>query len=84
MDLGGYMLIKNNQLSYEEYEGGMTMVQINYNYDGVMSEMFMYSDYMHQLVKVDLEHFEQRHPTMYAYFQQRINDAVNNNYKEYL
>ena len=83
MNLGGNM-ITNNELVYEEFDGRLVVVQVNYDYDGIINKVFVYNDFTDGLVEVNLEAFESRHPSRYNYLQNRINNALNNTYREYL
>lgn len=66
-----------NPLNYEELDGDMVTTQVNYDWDGVITQIFVYSEYMDGLVEVNLETFEKRYPSKFSYLQSRINTALN-------
>lgn len=74
----------NQILTYEEFEAGMTIFQVNYNFNGVIESLLIYSEFLNGLIKVDLDYFQQQQPIKYNYFQNRVNEALDNTYKEYL
>ncbi len=65
------------QLTYEEFDrNGQPLIQVNYDYEGVIGDIFVYSEFVDRMLKVDLEDFESCAPTRYANLQQRILDAL--------
>lgn len=67
-------------LTYEEFNGHTTLLQVNYDWDGKIEQIFVYSPIIEDLVMVDLERFESRHPSRYAYIQNRVLEALNVDY----
>ncbi len=57
---------------YDEANG----VQANYDENGVINTIFVYSAFTSRLVKVDVEAFEQAHPSRYSYIQSKVNEQL--------
>lgn len=51
-------------------------LQVNYDDLGVIADIFLYSEFTNGLVKVNIELFETRHSTRYAYLQERVNEQL--------